>query len=46
MKKCDGCGKQRTRKDMMWCQCCDGLYCIVDNLKGGFDSCVDRHAAE
>ena len=50
MRKCDGCGKRRANRDLLTCNCCDGRFCIVDNLSGthnggGADTCADRHEA-
>lgn len=49
MTKCDGCGKQRPKRDLLRCSCCDGQFCITDSGThngGGADSCADRHEYE
>ena len=38
--KCDGCGKQRARRDLLTCTCCDGDFCIAGEQG---ETCADRH---
>lgn len=38
MDKCIKCRKQRPRRDLLRCSCCDGLYCIIDD-----PCCADKH---
>ena len=36
--KCDGCKKIRNGPEMVTCNCCYGMFCIV-----GEPSCADKH---
>ncbi|KKK87297.1 hypothetical protein LCGC14_2754650 [marine sediment metagenome] len=42
MSKCDRCNKQRAKRDLLCCTCCDGDFCIVGDVG---ETCADKHEA-
>jgi hypothetical protein len=41
--KCDRCHKQRARRDLLTCNCCDGQFCIIGEVG---ETCADQHESE